>query len=78
MDLCSTTGSDTTWPIVVNQIELNETAREEIQPTEMEEAQPLNELKLQSSPGQVLLARERNQDGLKTLSFEDCSRMLEI
>ena len=34
---------DTTWPIVVNQIELNKTAREEIQPTEMEEAQPLNE-----------------------------------
>ena len=36
-------GNDTTWPIAVNQIELKETAREETQPTEMEEAQPLNE-----------------------------------
>ena len=34
---------DTTWPIAVNQIELQETAMEETQPTEMEEAQPLNE-----------------------------------
>ncbi|KAH9762149.1 retrovirus-related pol polyprotein from transposon RE2 [Citrus sinensis] len=39
----NTTGSDTTWPIVVNKIELNETAKEEIQPTKMEEAQPMNE-----------------------------------
>ncbi|KAH9800558.1 hypothetical protein KPL71_000705 [Citrus sinensis] len=39
----NTTGSDTTWPIVVNKIELNEIAKEEIQPTEMKEAQPLNE-----------------------------------
>ena len=35
--------SDTTWPIVVNQIEHNETAKEETQPAEMEEVQPLNE-----------------------------------
>ena len=35
--------SDTTWPIVVNQIEHNETAREETQPAEIEEVQPLNE-----------------------------------
>ena len=34
---------DTTWPIVVNQIEHNETAREETQPAEMEEVQPVNE-----------------------------------
>ncbi|KAH9667504.1 hypothetical protein KPL70_021062 [Citrus sinensis] len=36
-------GNDTTWPIVVNQIEHNETAREETQPAEMEEVQPVNE-----------------------------------
>ena len=43
-------GKDTTWPIVVNQIEPNETAREEIQPTEMEEAQPLNETQAREQP----------------------------
>ncbi|KAH9681933.1 hypothetical protein KPL71_027145 [Citrus sinensis] len=36
-------GNDTTWPIVMNQIEHNETAKEETQPAEMEEVQPLNE-----------------------------------
>ena len=35
--------SDTTWPIVVNQIEHNETTNEETQPAEMEEVQLVNE-----------------------------------
>ena len=53
---------DTTWPIVVNQIEHNETAREETQPAEMEEVQPVNETQAREQL-KTGLARARKKPG---------------
>ncbi|KAH9750407.1 hypothetical protein KPL71_013871 [Citrus sinensis] len=55
-------GNDTTWPIVVNQIEHNETAREETQPAEMEEVQPVNETQAREQL-KTGLARARKKPG---------------